>query len=278
VGRRLRDASPSRKSHEGTLRYTAMPHSSSGQSATRATVRAVFAGPIRALQSPRQPGAATTAWRSAILKARVDGPVHVGPLGVTGDAQKEKKHHGGPSKAVLVYGAARYASLWDSTLQPHAVEHAAALRAMSTDVDASAYGFGAFGENITVDVLDERAVCLGDLWRIGECVLQITEPRGPCATLTRRWMRPALLDEVKATAAAGWYNAVHTPGQIQAGDVMTLHERVQDEWTLERVFHLFERRVASRADVIALRDAPCTTAALRERLTRRLLTPGRTRD
>ena len=66
----------------------------------------MFAGPIRNLRSARQPGAAATAWRSAILKSRCDAPVQVGALGLAGDAQKEKKHHGGPTKAVLVYGAA----------------------------------------------------------------------------------------------------------------------------------------------------------------------------
>ncbi len=241
-------------------------------------VSAVFAGPIRTLQSPREPGAASTAWRSAILKSRLDAPVHVGSLGLAGDAQKEKKHHGGPTKAVLVYGASRYSELWDAALRPHAEEHAEALRTMSSDVDASAYGFGAFGENITVHGLDERTVYVGDVWQIGACKLQITEPRGPCATLTRRWMRPVLRDEVTATAAAGWYNAVQTPGRIQVGDAITLVERVQDQWTLERVFHLLEQRVVSRTEVLALRDTACTHEGLRERLNRRLLTPGRTRE
>ena len=166
-------------------------------------VRGVFAGPIRALRSPRIPGGAITAWRSAILKSGTDESVPIGRLGLVGDAQKEKKHHGGESKAVLVYGAGHYAALWDDSLRRHAETNSAALQAMSSDVDASVYGFGAFGENLTVEGLDERNVFLGDLWRIGGCVLRITEPRGPCATLTRRWIRPALLNEVKLTAEIG---------------------------------------------------------------------------
>lgn len=237
---------------------------------TAASVRAVFAGPIRSLRSPREPGGATTAWRSAILKSAASASVGVGVLGLAGDAQKEKKHHGGPTKAVLVYGAPRYATLWDDTLRQHAVTHADALRAMSAEVDASQYGFGAFGENITVSALDEHTVFLGDLWQIGTCVLQITEPRGPCATLTRRWMRPALLNEVKATAAAGWYNAVHTPGRVGPGDAMTLVQRVQREWSVARVFDLLEHRGAALADIVALRDASCAHAGLRARLERRL--------
>lgn len=247
-----------------------MTHTTTDASITTAIVRAVFAGPIRSLRSPREPGGEGTAWKSAILKSAVSAPVNVGVLGLEGDAQKEKKHHGGLTKAVLVYGASRYATLWDDALQRHATMHASALRAMSTDVDASLYGFGAFGENITVSDLDEHLVCLGDLWQIGECVLKITEPRGPCATLTRRWMRPALLNEVKQTAAAGWYNAVHTPGRIAPGERMTLVERVQSEWTVARVFDLLEQRHTALADLVALRNASCVHDALRARLDRRL--------
>ena len=244
---------------------------------TQGIVRAVFAGPIRTLRSARRAGAATTAWRSAILKSRCDEPVAVGALGLAGDAQKEKKHHGGPGKAVLVYAAAHYAALWDVSLKPHADAHAEALRAMSPAVDASVYGFGAFGENITVDGLSEHNVHRGDLWRIGTCLLQITEPRGPCQTLTRRWMRPELLHEVQVTAAAGWYNAVREEGTVGPGDEARLVERVQQSWSVARVFHLLESRVVAREEVLALHDAAYTSDALRVHLARRLATPGRTR-
>ncbi len=245
--------------------------------ATRGTVRAVFAGPIRALRSPRTPAAAATSWRSAILKDEQHAPVVVGPLGLHGDAQKEKKHHGGPVKAVLVYGAAHYAH-WLPLLGAHAAAHADTLRAMSADLDASRVGFGAFGENLTVDGLEEQRVCLGDVWAVGDCLLRITEPRGPCNTLTRRWIRPALLGEVKTTAAAGWYNAVVREGAVRAGDAATLVERVQEAWTMARVFHLVEGRVVARGDVMALHDAAFTPPDLRAKLARRLATPGRTRE
>jgi MOSC domain-containing protein YiiM len=254
-----------------------MPHSTPTPLATHGVVRALFAGPVRALRSPREPGGEPTAWRSAILKAP-QARADIRTLGLTGDAQKEKKHHGGPLKAVLVYGAAHYASVWDAVLRPHAIEHADLLRQMSADVDASFYTFGAFGENVTVDGLTERTVCLGDVWRIGTCELEITEPRGPCGTLTRRWLRPALLPEVHATAAAGWYNAVRREGVVAHGDDAVLVRRVQEEWTLERVYRLEQDRVVSRRDAEALRDADVATAATRARMERRLATPSRLRD
>ncbi|MBC7561409.1 MAG: hypothetical protein H7305_00715, partial [Gemmatimonadaceae bacterium] len=84
-----------------------------------------------------------------------------------------------------------------------------------------------------------------------------------------------LLGDVKRNAASGWYNAVLQPGVVAAGDEARLVERVQQAWTMERVFHLLERRVASRADLMALHDAPCTHDGLRARLARRLATPSR---
>lgn len=263
--------------HSVRLRSAVMTSESRLPLAHDGQVRGVFAGPIRALHSPRHPDALGTAWKSAILKSPVSGSVHVGPLGLRGDHQKEKKHHGGPTKAVLIYGAAHY-DHWQHSLKPHALTHASALRAMSADVDASRYGYGAFGENLTIDGVVEQTVCLGDLWQIGDCVLEITEPRGPCATLTRRWMMPALLDDVRTTAAAGWYNAVRAEGEIRNGDRASLVERVQTEWTLDHVFHLLEGRVVSRSELHQLHDAPCTHEGLRARLARRLATPGRTRN
>jgi len=239
-----------------------------------AAVRAVFAGPIRALHSPRVAGGTVTSWRSAILKSQIHGPVVVGPLGLAGDAQKEKRHHGGPTKAVLVYGAEHYPQ-WSYTLGAHAAAHADALRTMSTDFDASHFGFGAFGENLTVSALSEERVCLGDIWCVGGCVLRITEPRGPCATLARRWLHPTLAADVRENAAAGWYNEVVESGPVCEGDALTLVSRMQDRWTVARVFHLLESRRVSASDVRDLMADPCCHEELRARLERRLSTPGR---
>jgi MOSC domain-containing protein YiiM len=91
-------------------------------------------------------------------------------------------------------------------------------------------------------------------------------------------MRPALLQEVHQTAAAGWYNAVRRDGVVAAGDDAVLVQRVQDEWTLERVYHLEQDRVVSRRDALALRDTTVATDATRQRMEKRLATPGRLRD
>jgi MOSC domain-containing protein YiiM len=258
--------------HESMTPVTARPHL-----ATRGTVAGLFAGPVRTLRSPREPAGEPTTWRSAILRAPTDAAIQIGTLGLAGDQQKERKHHGGPTKAVLIYAASHYAD-WASSLGVYAAHHADALRAMSAEVDASRFGPGAFGENITIDGLDERTVCVGDTWQIGDATLQITEPRAPCNTLARRWLRPTLIDEVNANARAGWYNAVLREGAVTIGSSARLLDRTTDMWTVERVFHLLQGRTATRSDLVALHDAPCTNEELRARLSRRLQTPGRVRE
>ncbi len=230
----------------------------------------MFAGPIRHLRSPRTPGADPTRWQSAILKARQTAPVHMNTLGLVGDAQKERKYHGGPAKAVLIYGAGHYA-MWDPIMQPHVAAHTPALRAMSADIDASRWDYGAFGENLCVDGLEDRTICIGDLWQVGAARLRITEPRGPCGTLARRWIRPTLIAEVREAAAAGWYNAVEVPGEVANGDTVRLLERMQEQWTVADVFVMLETpALASAAEMRALRDHPCAHDGLREHLDRRL--------
>ena len=240
--------------------------------APAATLVGLFAGPVRSFRSPRAPGAAVTGWRSAIAKAPVADAVFVGAEGLAGDRQHDRRHHGGPTKAVLCYGAAHYAA-WAPLATAHLDDLAAAGVALPT---AGAFGPGAFGENLLLAGLDESTTCVGDAWRIGEVVVRITEPRGPCGTLARRWCWPGLVDHVRATARAGWYGAVETPGTVRLGDVATLLERRDAAWTVARTFALLEARVAVRADVEALLASPAAHPALRDRLARRLATPGRT--
>lgn len=262
-----------REAPGGAISLCHMANATLDQAGHHGRVRSLLAGPVRALRSPRIPGGEATAWRSAILKSARTSAV-IGPLGLIGDAQKEQRHHGGPDKAVLVYGGAHY-TRWAESLAPHAACHAAALQRMSADVDASVFGDGAFGENVTAEGLTEREVCVGDLWQLGSCILRVTEPRAPCATLTRRWMRPELLREVIETAAAGWYNAVQREGTVNVGDPLVLLERVDGAFTVERVFRLLETRSAPRDEVIALREHPATHDALRARLDRRLAARAR---
>jgi MOSC domain-containing protein YiiM len=162
---------------------------------------------------PRREGGAWT----AIAKAPVAGPVWVGPEGLAGDAQADRVHHGGPDKAV----------------HAHFVVHLRAFGALR----GRPVPPGSLGENLTwgaagpgVPEPEEAAFCLGDVLRLGGAVLQVTQPRIPCAKQERRLGLPAA--EVAASGRTGLYLRVLEPGPVAAGDRVVLLERPHPEATV----------------------------------------------
>jgi len=191
------------------------------------------------------------AWTTAFFKEPVSGRVRVGTLGIRGDTQADAKAHGGPDKAVLAYGAENYAR-WREEL---GVEELVP---------------GGFGENLTVEGLDESGVCLGDVWSAGSALLQVTQPRGPCWKIARRWGIPDLTARVGTAGRTGWYLRVLREGDVGAGDAMTLVERPCAEWSVARanaVIHGTPRDVdATRALAACAHLAPATRRTLERRL------------
>ncbi len=138
------------------------------------------------------------AWTTGIFKTPVEGPVHLSSLGFTGDGQADLTVHGGPDKAVCVYSADHYPG-WRHTL----------------GIDP--FPFGAFGENLAIDGLDEEQVCIGDVWSVGDALVQVSQPRQPCWKLAMKWRRRTLTDEVVASGHTGWYFRVQREGTVAAG-------------------------------------------------------------
>lgn len=107
---------------------------------------------------------------------------------------------------------------------------------------------GAFGENMTIEGLDEETVCLGDIYQIGEAVVQVSSPRSPCWKIARRWGIKDLTATVDRTGRTGWYHRVLTEGHIEAGDEVKLLERPTPDWTVMRATRV---RQNSRRDMAA---------------------------
>jgi MOSC domain-containing protein YiiM len=166
---------------------------------------------------PGEPGGKP--WRSAIVKTAVEGPVWARRLGLDGDAQADRRVHGGENRAINVYPAEHYA-FW---------QRMPGLEAMRG---------GAFGENFTTLGLVESNACIGDLFRVGTALVQITQPRGPCYKLNRRWNAPDLQRISEETHRFGWYLRVLEEGQVQAGDAMHLLEQPNPQWTIATVWDL----------------------------------------
>ena len=125
-------------------------------------------------------------WQSAIIKEPINGPVSVGTMGVDGDEQVDRENHGGIDKALLAYSADHF-EFWRN-------EYA-------EEGQSSPSIAGAFGENLTIASQAESDVCVGDFWRVGNCLLQVSQPRQPCWKLSRRWALTDLAARVQKSLA-----------------------------------------------------------------------------
>lgn len=215
-------------------------------------ILSLLAGQVENFVAEDARHAANRPWQSAIRKTPVEGPRRVHALGLEGDAQADRVHHGGPDKALLAYAAAHYeawAEEWGA-----APEH------------------GAFGENLTLDGAAEADVCIGDVYQIGGGPLrvQVSQPRQPCWKLARRWNRPALPKRVQETGRTGWYLRVLTPGIAEAGAALALTNRPCPRWSIARANAVMHGRGVSTDEIAALAALPELAQSWRETLARRL--------
>lgn len=176
---------------------------------------------------------------SGIRKAAVAGPVMARRTGLDGDEQGDRKHHGGPDKAIHAYPARSY-PLWTAELP---------------DLDAEMTP-GAFGENLVVGGAVEADMCLGDQWRLGDTLLEVSQSRQPCWRLNLRFGRPDMARRVQATGRTGWYFRVLEDGAIEAGDSAHLVARPHPEWSLDRVWHLLYRDTQNHQALTAFAALP----------------------
>ena len=189
-----------------------------------ATIDAVLTG--RAVDYTR-PGS-----RSAIDKRAVEGPVRIGPEGLAGDEQGDRRVHGGPDKAIHHYPRDHYAS-WQGEVGAHALLQAA----------------GAFGENISTAGITEADVCLGDRLRLGSALVEVSQARQPCWKLSDRFGIADMARRVQDSGRSGWYYRVLETGTVQAGDTLVLVDRPHPHWPLPRLSELLYRRTLDRDEL-----------------------------
>ena len=165
--------------------------------------------------------------RTAIGKRPLTGPVRFTRLGLVGDQQVDAQHHGGPDRALCAYVAAHHPG-W-----------VGALGRTPTP--------GLFGENLTVQGLDETQVHLGDRYRIGSAIIEVTTPRIPCMTLTRRLGYAEAIPFIRALGWCGWYNRVVEEGVAEAGEEMELVHQDPAGVSIRELYGLNSEKSAPRA-------------------------------
>ena len=170
---------------------------------------------------------------TGIFKDPVDGPVALRRHNLEGDQQADLSVHGGPSKAVYVYPSQHY-DYW------------------RRELGGSELAWGSFGENFTVDGVDEETVCIGDEFRVGNARVVVTEPRMPCFKLGIRFERADMVKRFLKSRRTGFYFGVVDEGLVQAGDRL---ERIAEHAGELRVADVTRLYTTERKNKALLRKA-----------------------
>ena len=208
-------------------------------------IGAVYTGGIRPLPPEGHP--------SGIFKQAVTGPVALGAEGLAGDAQADRRVHGGPWKALHHYAAENYARL-----------------AAAFPDKAALFVPGSFGENVSTTGWDEDTVCVGDIFRLGAATVQVSQPRQPCWKLNHKFGEAALMAYVAEQCLAGWYYRVLEGSPIAAGDHFALIERNAEPVTLRHLWFAFRAHRPDAAELARLRDIPGLSPNWVEKLDQRI--------
>lgn len=164
---------------------------------------------------------------TGIFKYPVDSPIYLGKEGVTDDVIANPKVHGGIFKACYLFSVEHY-PYWKKKY-PHLN-----------------WQWGMFGENISVENLDEANLCIGDIYQLGEALVQITQPREPCYKLGYRFENQGILKEFIDHGYPGTYVRIIEEGKVKVGDQMTLHQKSDSALTVKAFYELLYARAKSK--------------------------------
>ena len=139
---------------------------------------------------------------TGVFKDAVTGPRRVGRLNVDGDGQGDREGHGGEQRAVFVYQIDSY-------------------RYWERELGRSDFAYGQFGENFTVEGLGDDEVCIGDRYRIGSAVFEVTQPRVTCYRVGIRMDDPRVPALLVSHRRPGFYFRVLEEGVVEPGDDIT---------------------------------------------------------
>lgn len=154
---------------------------------------------------------------TGIFKYPTNNPIFLDKETVKNDAVIDRKYHGGIDQAVYAYNANHY-KYWQQ-LYPH-------LK----------FDFGMFGENLTIENLDETTICVGDVYQIGNCLIEVTKPREPCFKLMFRFLDTAIVSQFWNTTFSGVYFKVLQTGTVSTNDVLHLVEKSINKPTIAAVY------------------------------------------
>jgi ferredoxin-NADP reductase/MOSC domain-containing protein YiiM len=182
---------------------------------------------------------------TSIWKLPVDGRVKVGKLSLAGDEQADKIGHGGEHRAVMVYQLDSY-RYWESFLNRPSFE------------------YGQFGENLTIEGFADTCVCVGDRFRIGTALFEITQPRVTCFKVGIKLDEPQMPSLMVAHRRPGFYLRVIEEGEIGAGDEIIKIADGPETMTVADIDTLLYTRPRSHDALVRVLKIPALSKGWRE--------------
>jgi MOSC domain-containing protein YiiM len=158
---------------------------------------------------------------SSIWKNPVSGRVAVRGVNIDGDDQADREVHGGPDRAVYAY-AGEDIDWWQTEL--------------GRELDP-----GIFGENLTLRGVDVTGARVGERWKIGSVVLEVTSPRVPCWKLAKKMEDPFFIKRFARAGRPGAYLRIVQEGELAAGDEVEIVDRPEHDVTIGLFADAYER-------------------------------------
>lgn len=154
---------------------------------------------------------------TGIFKFPVNRPVFLGTEDVENDAVIDRKYHGGIDKAVYGYSQNHYA-YW---------------KELYPNLD---WNYGMLGENLTISNLEETEIQVGNTYKLGEVLLEVTKPREPCYKLGIRFETQEILKQFWNSTKSGIYFKVLQTGNVKVGDELILFNKAENSPTIAEVY------------------------------------------
>ncbi|MGQ7247892.1 MOSC domain-containing protein [Halomonas sp. V046] len=190
---------------------------------------------------------------SGIFKVAAGEPQWLGRLGLADDSQANQQDHGGPDRALCQYCADHY-SHWQARYGE----------------GGEPWLPGVLGENLASYGADENQVRIGDVFRVGEALVQVTQPRQPCSKVDARVGHPGLARAFMLEAKMGWLYRVVEEGWVPPEPGIELVERGPERWTVAATWRVLEDRRAALEQMAELRAVAPLAQHWKDQLTRRM--------
>ena len=171
--------------------------------------------------------------QTGIFKYPTDEPLFLSKMDVLKDTVIDREHHAGINKACYLFPSDHY-PYW---------------KGMYPELN---WDWGMFGENLTVEGLDESIMRIGDIYKIGNAIVQVSQPREPCYKLGVRFGNAKILKEFIDYGYSGTYVRILEEGEVKNGDELILQEKSENTLTVKECFQII---LTKQKDPVLLQKA-----------------------